>query len=1579
MSSPAVGSDAWKAQDKGPTIVVVCWIVTAVSTLFVLGRVYVRGRIMRKFHSDDWFIILGQICGYISTALSTVAVSYGNGRHMTLLSTEQQQGAILWTTAAFCPGIMSFGLPKMAVVSLLTRLMNPGKYHKWFLWWMAIWCQLTLFVTAGLLLGRCMPARSLWDFSVPGTCFDVSILVNFCIYAGAFSAFVDVYLAVYPAIVLFSLQMSTKKKIALSCALGIGSVSGVVAIYKTTRIPSLGSKDFSYDTSDLVVWTVIEGSTIIIASSIPVMQPLLELILRRNPFSSGKGTKPTPQYYENYGSQSKSKSRGGTIELGQRKPKSKPKDDLGFTIIDDGDSQENIFKPAADHQTSAASGSPTPTSNHSDSSHRAPDGKIVRTDFPRPYVATMSDPLSTAGSVVGIISLGIQVTQSLYDYYSAFKSQPSDVSHTLQKLQSLQTALQQLSSQLTDRSPPPGDSELAQNIETTVRQCEECIEELEEEVKKFQKTKTDSITSNLKATGRRLAYPFRQSTLHKLDEDIDDLVSRLSFALSLLQQKTVDHIQDDVQDMRAILDLIRAQQVSDEIQDWLNAPDASVNFNENHKKKHPGTGLWLVKGPNFATWLDKQNSFLWLKGFAGCGKSVLCSTAIQHTMRRRGFDSSSRVGVAFFFFTFNDNTKQSTSAMLRALILQLSGQVKDSPIALTQLHKQNKRTAPTDSSLLDCLRQILSTFQDVYILLDALDESPRGTHREAVLDALAGMRGWTGTHLHLLVTSRDEVDIRDALQATDEESVSLQSEGIDRDIADFVSQHLRDNRRLHKWRDSYDEIEDVLTQKAKGVFRWVECQFRDLASCPKSPSLLTKLLHSLPQTLDGTYERMIQNIPPISRDYARQMLTVLCCATRPLTVPELIDALAVDLSGTPKFDARRKLTDLDGLQEVCPGFIEIDLNKVTGSITVRLAHFSVQEYLESGRILEDGLAAPFIIRRNHGHGTIASICLTLLVHPQLWCLSPDDARTEFPLAQYAAKEWLYHYTKSTKTERLDAQTVQLMAGGDEPFNSWVHIWNVLDTEGKVRRANIPTALYYASRYGIQPVVEYLCRPQNLGLNDMLNAQYGEYETPLQAAAAYGHTEAVQLLLQNGANARATHCYDDLLSSPLYAAARFGSCEIVEMLVNGGANIDAMIDTGYSFTTALYEAAKFGHSVLVRWLLDKGAKTDDIASDSAALLGADVNMTCGGVGSALQVVCGDGGHGDLAELLLKHNADVNLQSGYYETALIAASAKGHGEMVALLLKHEADVDICSDVHGTALTAAITGCHLDIAKTLLENNADADIQGNMAGTALHAAVSENFVATAKLLIDHGADVTIQRGYDDATALSLASHALIQWENPPPANYPEPNQVYTEGQDIELRWSTSFATVDISVTQGTSANDPAGYIFKGVTSPKTWKVNFAQMASFLDRSLTEVYYFRMYEAGAGGLDFETSHYFNLTAAATSATSTPASSPTSSPSSTPTPSPDPNTFSGGAVAGVAVGAVAGTLIIGGIVGWVIWRRRRKARLTAEVPVQGQDKTPLAASHELLDQSSQRFELSHEQRFELNDDGSRGARHEMP
>ena len=56
------------------------------------------------------------------------------------------------------------------------------------------------------------------------TCVDPAHIVGFSLYAGALSAFVDLYLAVYPTVVLFKLQMKLRKKLALTAALSIGAM-----------------------------------------------------------------------------------------------------------------------------------------------------------------------------------------------------------------------------------------------------------------------------------------------------------------------------------------------------------------------------------------------------------------------------------------------------------------------------------------------------------------------------------------------------------------------------------------------------------------------------------------------------------------------------------------------------------------------------------------------------------------------------------------------------------------------------------------------------------------------------------------------------------------------------------------------------------------------------------------------------------------------------------------------------------------------------------------------------------------------------------------------------------------------------------------------------------------------------------------------------------------------------------------------------------------------------------------------------------------------------------------------------------
>ncbi|KAF4461453.1 hypothetical protein FALBO_11747 [Fusarium albosuccineum] len=888
----------------------------------------------------------------------------------------------------------------------------------------------------------------------------------------------------------------------------------------------------------------------------------------------------------------------------------------------------------------------------------------------------MTDPLSVAGSTVGIISLGITVAQGLFDYYAAFQGQKSDVAHTTKKLSRLLELLESLRRQLERREPQADDGGILANVNSCMEDCKELIQDLQAELSKFNRAPQQGTMAGLRSAGRRIAYSFRQSTLQKLDEDVDDLVSCLSLAMQSLQRSDIGKVQDDIADTKALLDLARAAQVSSDIRKWLNAPDATINFNEAVKKKHPGTGLWLVKGPAFTTWLEKPCSFLWLVGFAGC-------------------------------------------------------------------------------ALMNCLHQLVRAFKDVHIVLDALDESPRDRHREAMLECLAELRAWSEPGLHLIVSSRDEVDIHEELCALPEETIKMKNDAIDRDIASFVSEHLRNNRRLRKWEEHHARIETALTTRAQGVFRWVECQFKALASCPQSEDLLEQLLYSLPQTLDETYERMLSNIPSTSRDYARQMLTLLCCAKRPLTVAELIDGIAVQLSDTPRFNPKRKLKNIDAIQQVCPGFTELDMDPDTPEATVRIAHFSVREYLESERIRNSTHADFFSVTQQHADTQVACICLSILLESA--SLRPDD----FALTRYAARYWTDHFLDGVKHHPADALVLRLFRGNEGLFENWVTIWNIDGCSGKAPHGEIPAPLYYASLLGLDSVVSTLlddlsfvtssstgdrCNRSSLpqvsvedseAISQLLvdkdadiNATCGEYGSALQAASAQGHDKIVHLLIEKGADVNVVGGY---YGSALREASARGYDKIIQLLLEKGADVNA--DSG-AYGSALYAASAEGHDKTVRLLLERRA---------------NVNAESGEFGSAL-LAASAGGYDEIVQLLLENGADINAGHEYYTSALWVASSGGYDELVRLLLEKGADIDARHEYYGSSLSTASANGYDRIVQVLLDEGADMHAEDEEYGGALQAAAYEGRDKTVQLLLDRGADMNAEGWYGSALQTAI-----------------------------------------------------------------------------------------------------------------------------------------------------------------------------------------------------------------------------------
>jgi hypothetical protein len=118
------------------------------------------------------------------------------------------------------------------------------------------------------------------------------------------------------------------------------------------------------------------------------------------------------------------------------------------------------------------------------------------------------------------------------------------------------------------------------------------------------------------------------------------------------------------------------------------------------------------------------------------------------------------------------------------------------------------------------------------------------------------------------------------------------------------------------------------------------------------PPSVRRTLEELPESLDGTYERILNEIKKPNRDHARRLLQCLVVAIRPLRVTELAEVLAVDFNdadGIPKLNAHWRWEDQEqALLSSCSSLIAIV--DAEDSPVVQFSHFSVKVFLTSSRL-----------------------------------------------------------------------------------------------------------------------------------------------------------------------------------------------------------------------------------------------------------------------------------------------------------------------------------------------------------------------------------------------------------------------------------------------------------------------------------------------------------------------------------------------------------------------------------------------------------------------------------------------------
>lgn len=76
---------------------------------------------------------------------------------------------------------------------------------------------------AGLFIWiQCIPIAKIWDSTLSGACWDPQVSVVYSKFAGAWSACMDIVLALLPWRIVYKLKMRTKEKLGVGIAMSMG-------------------------------------------------------------------------------------------------------------------------------------------------------------------------------------------------------------------------------------------------------------------------------------------------------------------------------------------------------------------------------------------------------------------------------------------------------------------------------------------------------------------------------------------------------------------------------------------------------------------------------------------------------------------------------------------------------------------------------------------------------------------------------------------------------------------------------------------------------------------------------------------------------------------------------------------------------------------------------------------------------------------------------------------------------------------------------------------------------------------------------------------------------------------------------------------------------------------------------------------------------------------------------------------------------------------------------------------------------------------------------------------------------------
>ncbi|KAJ4004805.1 hypothetical protein NW752_009529 [Fusarium irregulare] len=726
-----------------------------------------------------------------------------------------------------------------------------------------------------------------------------------------------------------------------------------------------------------------------------------------------------------------------------------------------------------------------------------------------------------------------------------------------------------------------------------------------------------------------------------------------------------------------------------DVYSWLGVPSSSDKYQDSLDERVENTCGWIFDRDEFKAWVSPDDasspSLLWINGPAGFGKTILCAHIAQH------LSQTLITPVAYFFFTSNQDTPYLA---LRSWIHQIAEARQDAFECVYRAWEAYHAEMASRRNVIDIFTAVVEAVPGCTFIADGLDEcSQLGSGDSSVTRFLSDVVSAASKHnLRLLFVSRDEPEIRDALDESTESFAEYKVVlGDTRSDTAAFSQFIVDKKLSNKSEDIRSTISEAMTDRCEGQFLWIRMQEQSLRK-GMSKKRLHEAVENTPPGLDRLYDHNWNRIMAISdfeKDRVFALLRWAAFARRNLSVYEITEAALMEQFEELDPDEYPDEIDEDYIRTeivgLCSPLLEVK------DLFVHIPHFSVRQYLGQHLPLPSWLNQNGQLQSSYEklhHAVLAKACLLYIGLPQTW---KDEFRyynRRMTLRCYASMQWVYHANDS----------------GCDP-SSFSPVWEL--AEDLLREDNPlwkPLSNYVAAVLardrtevvGIDSPFHPLEHILNFGWKDMAISLISEQNvnrvgslgrTPLMRASEQEDmSDMVERLLEAGADVGAV---DENKHTSLHRAAWNGLEENVRILVNHGADLTAQEDQGW---TPLHAAVVNGTPKTCEYLIKGGS--DLTIKDHKGML-------------PLHMAYHDAGRADLARMILQHGpASMVLENSIVGPPLHFTCVKGDVEMARLLLEHGAapSLTYLNKDGATALMMAAERGNIELAKLFFEYGAD-----------------------------------------------------------------------------------------------------------------------------------------------------------------------------------------------------------------------------------------------------------------------------------